>query len=162
MKKTLLAVAVSAFCAVSGAQAATDWGVHDTDEIAFSGLLSGSISEIFTFSLLSTTSLSTSLDVSSNDGFKITDGMVWLYKENGATDTFLSAYAGTGNLFSAFNLDAGDYYYKVTGLVTGPRGGFFTLASTTAPVAVVPEADTYAMMLAGLGMIGLMAKRRMG
>lgn len=162
MKKTLLAVAVSAFCTVGGAQAATDWGVHDTDEIAFSGLVFGSISEIFTFSLLSTTSLSTSLDVSSNDAFKIDDGMVWLYKENGATDTFLSAYAGTGGLFSAFNLEAGDYYYKVTGLVTGPRGGSFTLSSTTAPVAVVPEADTYAMMLAGLGMIGLMAKRRMG
>ena len=32
----------------------------------------------------------------------------------------------------------------------------------TFAVTAVPEADTYLMMLAGLGMIGLMAKRRMG
>jgi len=41
----------------------------------------------------------------------------------------------------------------------------FTLAadgalSFAAPVAAVPEASTYGMMLAGLGLVGFMARRR--
>lgn len=45
-----------------------------------------------------------------------------------------------------------------------PTAAFIEKKSVDLSVAVtaVPEADTYMMMLAGLGMIGLMAKRRMG
>lgn len=44
-----------------------------------------------------------------------------------------------------------------------PTAAFIEKKSVDLAVAVtaVPEADTYAMMLAGLGMLGLMAKRRM-
>jgi hypothetical protein len=164
MKKTLVAAVVCGLFAVGSANAATtSWGDHDTVEIG-TATLSGSFSEIFTFTLTApTTSLSSkavALDISPILNLS-EDSMVWLYKETGATDKFLSAYS-FGTLFTAHDLLAGDYYYKVTGSTTGSFGGAFALTSTTAPVAVVPEADTYAMMLAGLGMIGLMAKRRMG
>ncbi len=45
-----------------------------------------------------------------------------------------------------------------------PTAAFIEKKNVDLAVAVtaVPEADTYMMMLAGLGMIGLMAKRRMG
>jgi hypothetical protein len=162
MKKSLLAVAVTGLFAVSGAQAATDWGVHAPVETGIASL-TGSFSEIFTFSLSApTTTLSTiAISFESTPVFGLSaDSMVWLYKETGAVDTFTAAYS-FGTLFTASNLLAGDYYYKVTGSTTGSLGGVFALTSTTAPIAVVPEADTYLMMLAGLGMIGLMAKRRM-
>ena len=48
----------------------------------------------------------------------------------------------TGNEFSKFNLNADG-----------------TL-SFTSPVSAVPEADTWAMLLAGLGMLGMMVRRR--
>lgn len=163
MKKTLIAAALGGFLAVSGAQAATtSWGTHDPIETGIAAL-SGSFTEIFNFTLSApTTSLSTiALSVESSPFFGIgEDSIVFLYKENGAVDKFLSAYS-FGTLFTANNLLAGDYYYKVTGTTTGTLGGVLALTSTTAPITPVPEADTYAMMLAGLGMLGLMAKRRM-
>lgn len=164
MKKTLVAAVVCGLFAVGSANAATtSWDSHDTIETGIASL-SGSFSEIFTFTLTApTTSLSTlAVSAEASPFFGLSeDSMVWLYKETGATDKFLSAYS-FGTLFTANGLLAGDYYYKVTGSTTGSLGGVLALTSTTAPVAVVPEADTYAMMLAGLGMIGLMAKRRMG
>lgn len=48
----------------------------------------------------------------------------------------------TGNEFSKFNLNA---------------NGALTF---TSPVSAVPEADTWAMLLAGLGMLGMMVRRR--
>ncbi|OYW30740.1 MAG: hypothetical protein B7Z51_06320 [Methyloversatilis sp. 12-65-5] len=165
MKKSLLAVAVTGLFAVSGVQAAghtTDWGVHDTLEIAIESVEPGLFSDIFEFSLTSVSSLSTSASsIEFSPFLGITDGIVYLYKEMGASDTFVSAYGFSESFFTANSLAAGDYYYKVTGMATGSGGGVFSLVSTTAPIAVVPEADTYLMMLAGLGMIGLMAKRRM-
>jgi hypothetical protein len=162
MKKTFLVAAMSGLFAVTGAQAATDWGVHAPVETGIASL-SGSFSEIFTFSLSApTTTLSTiAISFESTPVFGLSaDSMVWLYQEAGAVDTFKAAYS-FGTLFTASNLLSGDYYYKVTGSTTGSLGGVFALTSTTAPIAVVPEADTYLMMLAGLGMIGLMASRRM-
>lgn len=167
MKKTLVAAVVSGLFAVGSANAATtSWDDHDTIESSTFEVLSGALSEIFTFTLTApTTTLSTlaiSVEGKNSPFFGLSaDSMVWLYQETGATDTFVSAYS-FGKFFTAYGLTAGDYYYKVTGSTTGTLGGGFVLTSTTAPVAVVPEADTYAMMLAGLGMIGLMAKRRMG
>jgi MYXO-CTERM domain-containing protein len=49
-----------------------------------------------------------------------------------------------GNEFSKFNLNA---------------NGTLSFAS---PVSAVPEADTWAMLLAGLGMLGAMVRRRVG
>ncbi|MEG1324253.1 MAG: FxDxF family PEP-CTERM protein, partial [Janthinobacterium sp.] len=40
-------------------------------------------------------------------------------------------------------------------------GNYSTFTGTFAsPVAAVPEPETYAMMLAGLGLVGFMARRR--
>jgi len=50
----------------------------------------------------------------------------------------------------------GDYYFKVTGTASGTSGGDYTYQATTA----VPEADTTAMLMVGLGMVGFMARRR--
>lgn len=46
----------------------------------------------------------------------------------------------------------------------GATGGFetFFVASTTAPVPAIPEPGTYALLLAGLGAIGWVTRRRMG
>lgn len=41
-------------------------------------------------------------------------------------------------------------------------GNTYTFTLTQTPVSVVPEPETYAMLLAGLGLIGFVAKRRRG
>ena len=59
--------------------------------------------------------------------------------------------------FSFSNLGAGSYYLKV--LVNGDADYKVTL--TTSPTAsAVPEPEAYAMMLAGLGLIGFAARRK--
>lgn len=67
-------------------------------------------------------------------------------------DTFSSA----GTLDLSANLSAGDdYELVVRGFAEGSAGGIYSGVLTA-----VPEADTYAMMLAGLGLIGFTVMRR--
>lgn len=56
------------------------------------------------------------------------------------------------NLFSG----GGDYYFTVTGNAVGSAGGTYGMSL----LAAVPEPETYGMMLGGLGLIGLIARRR--
>lgn len=51
----------------------------------------------------------------------------------------------------------GDYYFKVSGIATGSAGGIYTASAAALPV---PEPDAYAMLLAGLGFVGTLARRR--
>lgn len=59
--------------------------------------------------------------------------------------------AGTGNFAP------GSYYFTVSGVADGSRGGQYVFAVTTAPI---PEPESYAMLLAGLGVMGAIAVRR--
>lgn len=63
------------------------------------------------------------------------------------------------NLVSVFaNLPAAmGYQFVVSGKATGTMGGGYGGVLAAAPV---PEAETYAMLLAGLGLVGFMVSRR--
>jgi hypothetical protein len=57
------------------------------------------------------------------------------------------------------NLAVGTYYVQVSGKMMSATSGSFGGAVMLAPV---PEPATYGMMLAGLGLVGFMARRRNG
>lgn len=85
----------------------------------------------------------------------------------------LSLYSGAGDLLttgtatstgafdlwqlSAAALATGNYYLQVSGTVVGNTGGAFAGSVALNPV---PEPETYGMMLAGLGVLGFLARRR--
>jgi len=64
----------------------------------------------------------------------------------------------TGSVMSFYGpLSAGSYYAKVSGTTSGPYGGAYAFSA-----AAVPEAETWAMMLVGVGLVGFQLRRRGG
>lgn len=87
----------------------------------------------------------TGLSLFSNAGTLITSGT---QESTGAVDIWS---------LRADNLDVGNYYLQVSGKMVSGTGGSF---GGTVMLAPVPEPETYGMMLAGLGVVGLLARRR--
>lgn len=71
--------------------------------------------------------------------------------------TWFGSFAGDAQTYT-FNLPAaGDYHVDITGIANGLSGGTYGIALSAAPV---PEPETFAMLLAGLGLVGTIARRR--
>jgi len=85
----------------------------------------------------------------SNFNMDIVDGSPVL---PGATQASLGAGGSVLNL----GLTPGMYHLHFTGMVNG-AGGQYSAAINATPV---PEPETYAMLLAGLGAVGFLARRR--
>ena len=64
---------------------------------------------------------------------------------------------GSYQLNDVFLTAGNDYYFRVAGTVTGWAGGSYSFSAVAQPI---PEPETYALMLAGLGALGYMSRRR--
>lgn len=141
---------------------ATDWGSHDTLEIAAPLTAVGDFEDRYLFTLPSDVQLfSSAVSVNINDVLGLSGGKVTLFREAGAVDTEAGSYSfgpATGDVTHSFGSPlAGAYYYLVTGTGTGSLGGAYVLTST---VLAVPEPETAAMLLSGLGALVFLTKRR--
>lgn len=78
-----------------------------------------------------------------------------LYSFSDLVNPLQTAYK-TGSVFTldSKTFAAGTYFLSVTGK------GQFTGHYSTTPIAAVPEPETYALMLGGLGVVGFIARRR--
>jgi hypothetical protein len=127
----------------------------------------------FTFSVSGTSSsnfdaIVSSISRSANTGLDISG--LSLYRVGGGTgtggtlgDTLVSSgtsmHSGAMDVWSlsSDNLAAGSYYVLVAGNLVSDTSASFGGAVMLAPV---PEPETYGMMLAGLGVLGFLARRR--
>ncbi len=82
-----------------------------------------------------------------------------VYLKSGST--LIGADTDLSNGFAFNNLAAGTYGLYITGSNTNTAlVGVF--AGTTTVTAAVPEPESVALVLAGLGVVGLMSRRRLG
>ncbi len=113
----------------------------------------------YTFSSATAFSLMGELEseAKGNKDFDITDFS--LFNADGKLVSGVSLSTGTLDewTLSTGVLAAGSYYLQVDGSVLGSAGGKYSADIALAPV---PEPETYAMMLAGLGLLGFTARRR--
>lgn len=90
--------------------------------------------------------------------FELTNLMIKFLDTNGAvlaSDSTLDA-GNALQIYQTFAVGTG-YSFVLTGNATGTLGGSYGGVLQAVPV---PEADTYALILAGLGLVGFMARRR--
>lgn len=150
-----------------------NWGTHDLAEIGlgYHFAQTGSFVDTFSFNLALTSDLS-SVTVANNlpQIFGIANGVVSLFNgvaNDNTADALIGSYTfnGTsGETAHAFNaLTSGNYFYQVKGDITGSVGGNYILSSAavaSSSTPPVPEPETYAMLLAGLGVVTIAARRR--
>jgi hypothetical protein len=167
--KTFAAVAALSLATFGASATTTDLGsVSAGTPMAFGGYAPvGAFNDIFTFSLPANsgsgysvsnflslpaqfnTVLSTLALVSNPDGI--------LFNGDDALVSSSVFPGGDSISLAVGSQPAGDYYLNVTGLANGSQGGVYNGAIS---VSAVPEPETYAMMLAGLAVMGFMAGRR--
>jgi PEP-CTERM motif len=171
-----LAIAAAAVGAVSSAQATVYFlGEHDPTELSLfagAGAIIGngiSFDDFLVFEVTADTKLtSTVVSLNQAPAIGITGG-VYAVMTAGVDGDFTTMgdnvlksaiFNYNGSTGDTPNLSAvltpGFYAYGVRGTTVG-AGGLYALVSTITPV---PEPETVSLMLAGVGLLGFMAKRR--
>jgi hypothetical protein len=164
MNFNLSVLALASLFATGAYATTTDWGSHDPLEVAAAITPVGPFDDLYLFTLGSgNNTFSTTVANNLTNILGIAGGQVALYETVGAVDTLIGNYAfdgTTGNLSYAFGtLQGGSYHYEVMGTGTGSQGGFYSLTST---ISMVPEPAGLVLLLAGLGAIGFVTRRRLG
>lgn len=156
----IAAAALVAFTALSSQAASTAWGSHDLLESALGLSAGGPISDTFAFTLSVQSNLASSVTTLGS----ITGGSYSLYSVGLDTiagtpdDVAFGTWAFSGApVVHTVNVVAGSYFYEVTGTASGLSGYSINSAASPTPV---PEPETYALLAAGLGVIGFVASRR--
>ena len=180
-KQSLVALALAGTFGVAQAQTTTalnpagdlthDLGADPTSENVYVVTHdTGSFSDVFTFSVTNprdTVTSAVSLEQPNLDGsgfdYFIEGGSFGLYSDadgDGMGGTLISqtTFGGDSTSLSADGIAAGSYYWAVAGNASGDLGGIYNFTTNTAPI---PEPETYALMLAGLGLLGFVGKRRL-
>jgi hypothetical protein len=154
--KPLVAATAMALASLSSQATSTDWGAHGAFE--FGGALTGSVdlSDTYLFTLSSWTNLTAGvLPFFISGTFEVINAGANA-TPLGGDDTVIGSWGFGGGPIAphSFTLAPGSYYYLVSG---DSAPGAYLIGSLATPV---PEPETYAMLLAGLGVAGFLARRR--
>lgn len=176
-KTAFIATLIATAGISASATTVTNWGTLGPDgaDARTFTTTPGAVDDVYTFSLGdysdvdSTANYYTATSLKGVKTVDLVDATLSLWSGaygDGTADTMIGSYEfGTSMTDHTFSgLTAGDYYFEVTGTATGTKGSdyYFDVQanSATPPLSAVPEPANFALLGAGLGMMGLMAKRR--
>jgi hypothetical protein len=125
-------------------------GVYDN---TLAGLIGDSFVDHFTFTVVPSNSFTVTTLLNQSLGVTFTSADLM-----DGTDTTTYATGVPFAITSSPLLAPGSYDLRVTGTLTATTG--MINAAVNFNTAPIPEPETYAMMLAGLGMMGFVARRR--
>lgn len=149
---SLLAVSASAFAVGPGSL-----GTIDDMPIAISNIVpAGIFQDVYSFSIGDPGSLSGNA-VAINFGSYDIQGLTVTLQDS--SFAVIGSDASPSDGFTFAGLAAGSYALNVLGYATGADGGFYA-GGFIADTAPIPEPETYALMLAGLGIVGFVLRRR--
>lgn len=155
--KKSVAVAAIALAASTGAQASdTNWATHDSFEAGIK-LKWGSFADNYSFTISGPSLLDSSLAAAFGGGSYSLFSFGSDHLRGTADDVSFGSWSFNSFHNTASLNDSGSYYYNVAGRLFGGYVLTSSLESVTAPV---PEPETYAMLIAGLGLMGVVARRR--
>jgi hypothetical protein len=122
------------------------------------------INDLYTFDILpqsatAGTAVTISLDFGGQTAFAISNFKIAFEDSANNVITFNDTPVNNALSISANLPAASGYQFVVTGDATGTLGGSYG-GALAAVAASVPEAKTYGMMLAGLGLVGFVVYRR--
>ena len=148
----LAATSVSAFAVGPG-----PLGTIDNTPISISNIVPmGIFQDVYGFTLADPGSLSGNAVAINFGGYNIL-GLTVTLQDSSFAVIGSDSSPDTGFTFSG--LASGIYALNVLGFANGSSGGFYA-GGFIAQTAPVPEPETYALLLAGLGVVGFMASRR--
>ena len=146
-------------------------GPHGAEVHADYQTSNATIDDVYNFQINGDSDLLVTANEYEATGVQMNPANFTLY--SGTTD---GTTAGTqvGSVFSFTGADikttvfagllAGSYYFEVTGNATKPLGADYDVKieapGSTGPLPAVPEPTNMALLLAGLGLMGFMVKRR--
>lgn len=161
MKKSAVLLACVAALAGTSAQAFEYTWANPSDALYLSQdykLPGMSFLDKVSFTLSGQSDLEIAAATTKSPSFGIANGSVKLYD---STDTLVGQLSFNAPAYNGFNtfssLGAGSYYFTIAGVTTGRLGGHYIVDAAVTPV---PEPETYALLLGGLGVVGFIARRR--
>jgi hypothetical protein len=158
-------VATAVLAAASFSASAVTYNLGTLNPAGFDTLVGASldyaanttINDTWTFTLLEPSSTS----FAAVQTFATTAGRILNFSAVLNGTNFGAAELGSGSQTLSWNgsLSAGLYSVSITGL-TGLAGAQYGATVSALPVASVPEPETYGMMLGGLALLGVVARRK--
>jgi hypothetical protein len=154
-----------------GAQAALySWGAHAPLEAGAGFPVAGNFVDYWTFTVSEPLVRESSVVVANNNppAFNINPSTSFYFLYNagadgmvgGSDDILLGSWGfdgTTGATHHAVDLTAGNYFFSVIGTASGALGGVYAISSDLSPV---PAPESFGLLAAGLGLLGMMAWRR--
>jgi len=150
--KPLVATSLLALASLGTHAATTDWGTHGLLESSLGLTAGGVIYDKFTFTLLEMSTVASSVTSLGN----IAPASYGIFNADDTATPYSWNFGGAPTV-NEVTLSAGSYYYYVFGFAPSVAAYSINSAAVATPV---PEPETYAMLLAGLGVVGFVARRR--